>query len=222
MIRAFAFDLDETLVDAEHHHERATQAMLEALGYPAHTARDVFHDVVGKRTRDIIDGFRHSAGTTQDTDELLALRHSAYLAALDERPAQPMPGARELLEACRPLGGMAVVSSGYRDDILETLHSADLARYFDTIVTGEDVLEPKPHPEPYKLAAARLGVPPTDILAFEDSARGVASAIEAGCVVVAVPNARTTKPDAVTLANVVLGSLTEALPIEALFARVAP
>ena len=221
MIRAFAFDLDETLVNAEHHHERATRAMLDALGYPPESARDVFHDVVGKRTRDIIDVFRASAGTTQDTDELLALRHSAFVAALDERPALPMPGVRELLDACRPLGGMAVVSSGYRDDILETLRSAGIDGYFDTIVTGEDVLEPKPHPEPYKVAASRLGVPPSDILVFEDSARGVASAIEAGCVVVAVPNARTTKPDAVTLANVVLGSMREAMPIEALLARVA-
>lgn len=221
MIRAFAFDLDETLVDCEHHHVRATRAMLDALGFPPDSSRDLFHDVVGKRTRDIIDGFRVAVGAAQDTDEILALRHSAFLAALDETPAVPMPGAREVVEACRRIGPCAVVSSGYRDDILETLRSAGLARLFATVVTGEDVLEPKPHPEPYKLAAARLGVPVSDVLAFEDSARGVASAVEAGCVVVAVPNLKTTKPDAVKLAHAVLASMEEALPIEALIARVA-
>ena len=206
-------------MDAEHHHQRATVAMLDALGYPHDAARDVFHDVVGRRTRDILDGFRLAVGATQDLDEILALRHSAYLAALDESPAVPMPGAREVVEACRARGPMAVVSSGYRDDILETLRSAGLAGLFDTVVTGEDVLEPKPHPEPYKVAASRLGVRPQDILVFEDSAKGVASAIEAGCRVVAVPNVRTTKPDAVALAHVVLGSLEEALPLDALLRR---
>jgi len=220
MIRAFAFDLDETLVDCEHHHERATNAMLDALGYPRETARDVFHDVVGKRTRDILDGFRLAVGATQDLDEILALRHSAFLAALDETPAIPMPGAREVVEACAARGPCAVVSSGYRDDILETLRSAGLLHHFATVVTGEDVLEPKPHPEPYKVAASRLGVKPQEMLAFEDSARGVAAALEAGCSVVAVPNTRTTKPDAVRIAHVVLGSMTEALPLDALLERV--
>lgn len=221
MIRAFAFDLDETLVDAEEHHRRATRAMLDALGFPADAARDVFHDVVGRRTRDIIDGFRVAVGAPQELDELLALRHSAFLAALDAHPPEPMPGARALVAACRARGPMAVVSSGYRDDILETLRAAGLVESFDAVVTGEDVLEPKPHPEPYRVAASRLGVAPAEMLVFEDSARGVASAIEAGCAVVAVPNARTTKPDAVALAHAVLGSLEEALPIEALLARLA-
>lgn len=220
LIRAFAFDLDETLVDCEPQHVRATRAMLEALGFPPGTARDVFHEVTGKRTRDIIDDFRRAAGASQDLDELLALRHSAFVAALDEMPARPMPGVVALLEECRARGPMAVVSSGYRDDILESLRSAGLAKHFDVVVTGEDVSEPKPHPEPYKVAASRLGMPVSDVLVFEDSSRGVASGVEAGCKVVAVPHARTTKPDAVKLAHVVLSSMEEALPLEALLARV--
>ena len=46
----------------------------------------------------------------------------------------------------------------------------------------------KPHPEPYLLAAERLGVDPVQCVAIEDSPTGVASASAAGCVVVAVPN----------------------------------
>ena len=45
----------------------------------------------------------------------------------------------------------------------------------------------KPHPEPYRTAAGRLGVDPTACVAIEDSQTGVASALAAGCVVVAVP-----------------------------------
>ena len=87
-------------------------------------------------------------------------------------------------------------------------------------VTGNDVVLPKPDPEPYLLAAKRLGFPTSDVLAFEDSPRGVASAREAGCPVVAVPNARGAKPDQVKDADLVLASLDEALPLERLLSRI--
>jgi len=218
--RAFAFDLDETLVDCEPQHRAATRAMLDALGFPHTVARDVFHDTTGKRTRDIVEGFRAAAGVRQDTDELLALRHSAFVAALDAEPAVPLPGAREAVEACRALGPVACVTSGYRDDALESLRSAGLLALFATVVTGEDVQLAKPAPDAYKVAASRLGVIPDDILAFEDSARGVASARAAGCAVVAVPHGRSTSPEAVRDAELVLASLAEALPLSETIARV--
>ena len=59
---------------------------------------------------------------------------------------------------------------------------------FDVLVCGDDVRNGKPDPEPYLLAAARLGVEPQHCLAIEDSPAGIASAEAAGCVVVAVPN----------------------------------
>lgn len=219
MIRGFAFDLDETLVDCEDQHRRATRAMLEALGHAPDAVEDVFHDTVGVSTIGLVERYREHLGAPQSVDEMLTLRHAAYLAALDEEPAAPMPGARALLEACAAAGPIALVTNGYRDDAIESLRSAGLLPFFSSLVTADDVLEPKPHPEPYKLACARLGMPPPDVLAFEDSARGVASAVEAGCRVVAVPHPRSTKPDAVALADVVLTTLDEALPLTALLAR---
>lgn len=219
MIRAFAFDLDETLVDCEPQHRRATRAMLEALGYAAEHVHGAFPDTTGARTADIVEAYRAKLGASQSVDEMLSLRHTAFLAALDDEPAVPLPGAREALEACKARGPLALVTSGHRDDALESLRSAGLFALFDVFVTGEDVTEPKPAPEPYKLAAARLGFPPADILAFEDSPRGVASAREAGCAVVAVPNARSTTPERVRDADLVLASLAEALPLDALLAR---
>jgi beta-phosphoglucomutase-like phosphatase (HAD superfamily) len=56
------------------------------------------------------------------------------------------------------------------------------------VVVGDDVANGKPHPEPYLLAARRLGVDPARCLAIEDSPTGVASALAAGCTVLAVPN----------------------------------
>lgn len=231
MIRAFAFDLDETLVDCEDQHRRATRAMLEALGFEPDALRDAFHavdapagtsaprfaaDTTGARTRDLVESYRSTLGAAASVDEMLSLRHSAFLTALDDAPAIPLPGARECLEACAARGPVALVTSGHREDALETLRSAALLPYFGTIVTGEDVHEPKPSPEPYLVAASRLRVAPAELLVFEDSRRGVAAARAAGCHVVAVPNARSTRREQVADADVVLSSLREALPLDAL------
>ncbi|PNY82938.1 haloacid dehalogenase [Deinococcus koreensis] len=67
---------------------------------------------------------------------------------------------------------------------------------FGTRVTGEDVARGKPHPEPFLLGAARLGLAAADCLAHEDAVNGVRSAAGAGCRVVALT---TTAPAAALL-----------------------
>jgi beta-phosphoglucomutase-like phosphatase (HAD superfamily) len=60
--------------------------------------------------------------------------------------------------------------------------------YFRTSVCGDEVPRGKPAPDPYRRAAALLGLQPRDCLAIEDSVTGAASAEEAGCPVLVVPN----------------------------------
>jgi beta-phosphoglucomutase-like phosphatase (HAD superfamily) len=58
---------------------------------------------------------------------------------------------------------------------------------FDTVVTQEDAARPKPAPDIYLEACARLGAEPARSAALEDSPPGVASARAAGLFVIAVP-----------------------------------
>jgi beta-phosphoglucomutase-like phosphatase (HAD superfamily) len=59
---------------------------------------------------------------------------------------------------------------------------------FSVTVCGEDVRRGKPDPEPYMVAADRLGVPAAGCVVLEDSPTGIASARAAGCPVIAVPS----------------------------------
>ena len=81
----------------------------------------------------------------------------------------------------------AMVTMSYRN-LASTVAELLPAGSFDTLVCGDDVRNGKPDPEPYLLAASRLGVPAERCLAIEDSPSGIASAEAAGCLVVAVPN----------------------------------
>jgi len=56
------------------------------------------------------------------------------------------------------------------------------------IVSGDEVTEPKPHPEPYLRAAELLGVDPMDAVAIEDSLVGLSSAVASGAATIGVPH----------------------------------
>jgi len=98
------------------------------------------------------------------------------------------PGARELLVALGEAGvPCALVTMSYQRFVAPILEHLP-AGTFAAVVTGDQVANGKPHPEPYLTAAAALGVPAEECVAVEDSPTGAASADAAGCRVVVVPN----------------------------------
>ena len=103
----------------------------------------------------------------------------------DGVPVQP--GARELLAEVTAAGlPHALVTSSERGFMDAVLGSTGMR--FDALVCAQDVTATKPDPEPYLLAAKRIGVHPGDCCVLEDSPNGVASAQAAGCRVFAVPS----------------------------------
>ena len=98
------------------------------------------------------------------------------------------PGARELLAALRARDvPCALVTMSWKrltDEVVRQLPPDS----FQSVITGDMVMNGKPHPEPYRRAAEEVGVDATACVAIEDSPTGIASAEAAGCVVVAVPN----------------------------------
>src|SRR5690606_14994890 len=82
----------------------------------------------------------------------------------------------------------AVATSSRNPHARTHLGAAGLLDLFETVVTRDDVVNPKPHPEPYLTAARRLGVDPLHCLALEDSNAGVRAAHAAGMQTVMVPD----------------------------------
>lgn len=119
----------------------------------------------------------------------------------ERRPVKP--GAAALLAQAQAAGLIcALVTSTHAAQARRHLGHAGLLDHFVTIVGGDDVAQGKPHPEPYLLAAARLGLAPYACLALEDSHNGVIAAHAAACPVIMVPDLLPATPDiaALTLA----------------------
>ncbi|WP_329347325.1 HAD family phosphatase [Streptomyces sp. NBC_01261] len=177
------FDMDGTLVDTEALLLDALSEVLAASGVPETALRPE-----ELRGRDVAANLARLTGLmrTPMPERDLYARVSARM--LDRlRPGiTPLPGAVALLgELRRARVPCALVSSSYRamvDAVLPSLGPAGFA----VTVAGDEVRHPKPHPEAYLTAAARLGLAPGRCAVVEDSSTGLRSGRAAGCVTVAV------------------------------------
>ena len=128
---------------------------------------------------------------------------------IDAGGAAFKPGAREILAWVAGLGiPVALATASGRDEVGVRL--GDLAGVFATITTRDDAARGKPNPDIYLVAAASLGLPPSECLALEDSFAGVRAAAAAGMPVVMVPDLAQPTPDIADLAAGVSTSLVEA------------
>lgn len=129
-----------------------------------------------------------------------------------------MPGAKDLLSEVQASGLPTALVTSTERRITEYALDGIGRDFFDTTLCGDEVSQPKPHPEPYLTAAERLAVAPAECVVLEDSPTGVAAAEAAGCVTVAIPSVT---PIPAVPGRTVVGSL-EDLSLERLRSLVRP
>jgi HAD superfamily hydrolase (TIGR01509 family) len=116
-------------------------------------------------------------------EKLVALKARSFLAAASAGAIPAYAGTLSLLLTAAEAGPVGVCSGSMRDSVEPVLHALGLLSRMSVIVTASDVLRNKPHPEPYLLAAKRLGAAASRCIAVEDSPTGIRSARDAGYTV---------------------------------------
>ncbi|HEY6279810.1 MAG TPA: HAD family phosphatase [Streptosporangiaceae bacterium] len=179
------FDMDGLLVDTEPVWFEAERAVMARLGGSWADADQ--RELVGGSLAYTVSYMQGRAQRPVPPGQIASWLLGAMTELLTERGATLMPGAAELLAGLDAAGiPRGLVTSTQRQIMTAVLASTGLA--FAVTVCGEDVRAGKPGPEPYLRAAALLGEPPGRCVALEDSPNGVASALAAGCPVIAVPS----------------------------------
>jgi len=177
MLRGVLFDMDGVVIDSHPAHRAAWRIFLEALGK---TVSDSELDIIldGGKREEIL---KHFLGELTEQQIVEYGKHKEKILRDHVQPVEPMTGLLELLDSLCAAGiriGLATSASKHR--VLRTLEELELARYFQTVVTGDEVTAGKPDPAIYFLAAARIQVHPENLLAVEDAVSGVKAARAAG------------------------------------------
>ncbi|MER7046306.1 HAD family phosphatase [Streptomyces jumonjinensis] len=202
-LAAVLLDMDGTLVDTEGFWWEAEAEVFAELG---HTLDEAWRDVVVGGPMSRSAGYLiEVTGADITLPELTVLLNDRFEDRIT-RGVPLMPGADRLLaELADHRIPTALVSASHRRIIDRVLASLGPGR-FDLSIAGDEVPRTKPHPDPYLLAARKLGADPARCAVVEDTATGVASAEAAGCRVVAVPSVA---PIAPAEGRVVVRSLEE-------------
>jgi beta-phosphoglucomutase family hydrolase len=180
-IRGLIFDLDGTLADTMPYHFKCWKIACQKYGAEINT------DFLRKHTGspgwiiadEIIKTFRLNGNVTIEKlmDEKLK---EFYKEQILVKPIIPVV---EIVKKYHGILPMAVGTGGHRDAVERTLKITGLRKYFDIIVTANDVGNFKPHPETFLKCAEMMNVAPEYIEVFEDADLGFEAAIQAGMTV---------------------------------------
>ncbi len=174
---AAIFDFDGTLVDTMPIHYEAYRRVLADAGIDLSPAD--FYGSVGGKAAETIPRFLRGRPCSLSVPEIHSRKKAVVRELLLHGPI-PVLETAKLLSFLRGQFRLALVSSGSRPGIDIVLARLGWTRTFETVITGEDCRSGKPDPEPFLLAAERLGVDPGACLVFEDTDDGVKSALAAG------------------------------------------
>ncbi len=193
--KALVFDFDGIITDTEPVHMEAWQDVLEPLG--VFVEDDEFHkDYIGLNDRDFLEAVSHAHKHYFSDIEKADLieRKAAATVSMLEKEIPLLPGVADFIGQVRSKYPLAICSGANRGEIEFILKHLKWHGYFDPIIASDSVKKGKPDPEgyirAYEAIVEKSGAPilAHEVIAIEDSPRGIAAAKAAGLRCLAVSN----------------------------------
>lgn len=208
-LTAVVFDMDGLMVDTESIYHLAWRKAAATFGYTLSETT-----LLATTGRPLGDCYTILQGAVDDAFPMPAfveLWPRLWHEQINEHGVAQKPGLIALLDLLdtHKIPKAVATSTEYPEAIF-TLQKAGIADRFSLIISGDQITNGKPAPDIFLRAAERLGVPPQNCLALEDSEAGVLAATAAGMVTIMVPEIKQPAPQVTARAYRVLSSLHEA------------
>lgn len=179
---AFLFDMDGVILNSNPLH---CQAWIDFnRRYGLETTAEMLASMYGKRNDEIVRTYFGEELADEEVVARGAAKEALYRELLHGRLEETLvPGLRGFLEDYQGVP-MGLASNAEPANVELIIEEAGIRPYFQAIVDGHQVLNPKPDPEIYLKVAGILGVAPANCIVFEDSHTGVEAGLAAGMRVV--------------------------------------
>ena len=201
------FDMDGVLIDSYRTHFMSWKKALNKHGLDI--TEEQFSSTFGQTNKDILS--KLFPFLSLDRINAIAEEKERSFRQLIKEDFPEMEGASELIKSIHESGGLlGIGSSGPLENIKTVLSLLPAGRYFQAIVSGNDISHGKPHPEVFLKTAERLGISPSRCVVIEDAPAGIEAAKRAGCSAIALVG--TVSKDQLKNADMIVESLKELSP----------
>ena len=204
-IKGLLFDLDGVIVTTEHNHFVAWKRTADELGVPfTERENEQLKGISRIDSLKMILKMGNVFISESEFDALLKSKNDFYLESIQElNQSDLLPGVMDLLNNAKVNGiKLGVGSSSKNANII--LGLLGIADFFDVVIDGNGVKDPKPHPEVFLNGASELGLTPEECIVFEDAASGIQAAKAGGFFDIGVGN-----PEVKEIATKYYNDLTE-------------
>lgn len=211
-IKGVIFDMDGLILDTEKLYNRFWREASEICGYPmsmdqALTLRSLDKQLAKKKLREFF-------GDDYDYQRVHDVRVRLMAEYVEENGVQCKPGVLELTDYLKKNGYKTAVATATNiERASQHLTLAGVRDCFENIVCASSVNRGKPFPDIYLYACEKIGLPPENCAALEDSPNGIKSAYSAGCIPIMIPDMDTPSEDIRALAYDVADSLINVIEI---------
>jgi HAD superfamily hydrolase (TIGR01509 family) len=174
--KAYLFDCDGTIADSMPLHYVAWKTALAE--WHCEFSEELFYAWGGMSVAEIIATLNRERGLSMPVADVARRKEELYFESLPQLRA--VPEVLEHIDASYGQIPFAVVSGSTLESVTASLNALNIFKKFETLVCAGDYRKSKPDPEPFLIAANRLGVAPENCLVFEDSDMGIQAASAAG------------------------------------------
>jgi len=175
-IRGLIFDFDGTLVDSMPANLLSWKEAFDAFGRTFD--EDFFYTHAGVSLVGVVRLYNEKHGTDLNPEKVAALKTTLHQKHIPQ--TKLIDPVFDIVTRFHRRIPMAVASGNARSGIEAVMNALSIAHYFEAVICGEDVVSPKPAPDCFLAAAARLQVAPERCVVFEDAAPGLEGARRAG------------------------------------------
>jgi len=204
-IKGLLFDLDGVLVTTEHNHFVAWKRTADDLGVPfTERENEQLKGISRVDSLKMILKMGNVFISESEFEIMLKSKNDFYLKSIQElNQSDLLPGVLDLLTQAKAAGiKLGVGSSSKNSNFI--LGLLGIAHFFEVVIDGNGVKQPKPHPEVFLNGAKALGLEPSECIVFEDATSGILAAKAGGFIDVGVGN-----PEVKDLASIYFNDLKE-------------
>lgn len=187
MFEAVIFDWDWTLADTKRFLISSFQKALREVG--CNVSDRFIERRIGSGAKNTLRASLEAAGI-KPSDELIQklLERKIEVQLSLTGTVRLIDGAMDLLNSLYGKVRMALATMSNRKVIDKLLEEVKVAKFFDVVITVDEVNRPKPDPEIFLRCAEKMNVPPERCVVVEDSVFGVEAARKAGMKCIAIPS----------------------------------